>query len=175
MQTILEKLVSAQGTEFVASRLSTFSMDIIEMRKRLGTWTKKNLTLCSNEKAWEWDHTGRPKWMIRQLRVHRWKKRFMAAEGLTREQRKRRERVVTIMNWIDLRARKKSGEELPRWLINDSVWHAWKQDSTMEEGISLEERELRKFLLRYYTRLEDKIQSNISRAQYRFLNLSGRS
>lgn len=141
-------------------------MDIIEMRKRLGTWTRADSFLCNKDNEWEWDHTGRPKWMIQQLKVRRWKERFRGARGLTSDEKWRRKRVVTVMNWIEWRARRKSREALPRWFTKDAVWQEWKRDAIVEQGISREERELRKFLLHYYNKLEDKIHSSISSAKY---------
>jgi len=65
----MEKLVSAQGAVFLASVESTFSKDIMEMRRRLGTWRREDSFVCYREKEWEWDDTGRPAWMVGHLKI----------------------------------------------------------------------------------------------------------
>lgn len=165
VQAILEKLVSAQGTVFLASVESTFSKDIMEMRHRLGTWKMGDSFVCKGEKEWDWDDTGRPSWMVGQLKIRRWKARFTGAKGLTWEQKRKRKKVIEIMEWLDWRKHQKGAKELPKWYTNNTVWKAWKQHFGAEKGIGKGEKQLREWLLAHYQMIEDEILSDIKKAR----------
>lgn len=156
-QAILEKLVAAQGTVFLASVESTFSKDIMEMRKRLGTWRRGDSFVCQGEKEWEWDNTGRPSWMVETLKIRRWKARYTGAKGLSGEQRLKRKKIVEIMEWLDWRSWQKGGGKLPKWYTSNTVWQEWKRDIDKEPGITREEKQLREWLLVHYKEKEKEI------------------